>query len=240
MTFRLISIAVVLVIAASRGSDAQEILFSNNAAYLNQTTPRVALNGYLNTIVQNGTTYQHVGIVLSNSYSTYNDIANPAANTPGTTFGYAANAPFGALPTSLTWQVDLPLPVQKISTDPSNPTYITVSFYLVSNNGVPYNNEPFSTYCFMTYISAGKVLTSPAGGPYFAVLPPVAIGENKAKDSLVSAKTKAKTRRLPPPTIQNTNLNGFWDIRPSPLHLQAMNRATQACPTTVELAPVVG
>jgi hypothetical protein len=220
MTLRCFSIAAVLLITAqaSRSSLAQEILFTNNAAYLDPTTspttPRASLQGYLTTVTKNAMTFQYVGVVLSNTYSTYNDIANPPAGAPGTTFKYGLNTPFGTLPTSKSWLVDMPLPVQKISTDPSNPTFITASFYLVDKTGTPFNNAPFSTYCFMTYISAGKVITSPAGGPYFVVVPPTGVGMNE------SDKKNDKTRMLPPPT-DDTHLKGFWEARPSSFIFQA-------------------
>ncbi len=210
-------IATVLFIGSltSQTSQAQEILFANNAAYLDPTTspptPRASLQGYLTTVTKNATTYQYVGVVLSNSYSTYNDIANPPAGSPGTTFKYGLNSPFGTLPSSKTWLADLPLPVQAISTDPSNPTFITASFYLVDKTGKPFNNAPFSTYCFMTYIAAGKVITSPAGGPYFIVVPPTGVGMNE--------KANDKVRSLPAPT-EDSNLKGFWESRNSGLIFQ--------------------
>jgi hypothetical protein len=227
MSLRLVAIAV-FVVAASANSQAQEILFTNSAAYLDPTTnpptPRVTMNGYLLSVVQNGDTYQHVGAVLSNSYSTYNDIANPPANAPGTTFGYAANQPFGSLPSSMSWHADIALPVQSISTDPSNPTFITISFYLVDKNGAPYQNKVFSTYCVMTYISAGKVMTSPAGGPYIVVVPPTGVGMNGTEPKQLQASDKSKTgnRMLPPPTVPGSNLNGFWDVQPMPIACPAM------------------
>ena len=120
MTLRLLFIASLIAVASSGEAQAQEILFTNNAAYVTNGTPRVTLNGYLRSVVQSGDTYQFVGIVLSNSFSTYNDVFNPAANFQGTTFAYAKNAPFGTLPSSMTWQSDMALPVKSISTDPSN------------------------------------------------------------------------------------------------------------------------
>jgi hypothetical protein len=221
MTPRVFGLAALLVsVLVSQDSQAQEILFTNNAVYLDTTTTpqtaRVTLNGYMDSVFSNGSTYSHVGVVLSNSYSTYNDIYNPAANSPGTTFGYAANLPFGTLPTSFSWHADIALPVQTISTDPSHPTYITASFYLVNKNGQPYNNSVFSTYCFMTYLSGGKIITSPAGGPYIMVEPPGAVGmdSKRAKDAQASSKEK-KDLSFPNPSSRDANLNGFWEIRPS-------------------------
>jgi hypothetical protein len=162
-------------------------------------------------------------MVLSNSYSTYNDIANLPAGAAGTTFAYATTAPFGTLPSSKSWHVDMALPVEKISSDPSNPTYVTVSFYLVNNAGQPYNNAPFSTYCFMTYVSAGKVITSPAGGPYFVVTPPTATSHNakQLKDAQVSSEIRPTTRILPLPKTQDANLDGFFDAQPASSMLKA-------------------
>jgi hypothetical protein len=219
MNFRSISAAAVFVIAVAGGSRAQEILFTNNSVYLNASTspatPRVSLHGYLTTVTQKGSTYQYVGVVLSNSFSTYNDVFNPPAGSPGTTFGYAVNSQFGPLPSSQSWQTDMALPATTLSSDPSNPTYFTATFYLVNKNGQPYNNAPFSTYCFMAYTSAGKVVTSPAGGPYFAIEPPTSTGQNAkdAKNNQVSGENRFKM--LPLPATQETNLNGFWDVRPA-------------------------
>jgi hypothetical protein len=223
MTFRLLAASAIFLAFSGLDSEAQEILLTNSAAYVSGTTPRVTFNGYMETVTQSGATYQNVGMVLSNSYSTYNDIFSPGAGAAGTTFAYATTAPFGSLPSSKSWHVDMALPVQTLSTSPSSPTYITVSFYLVDNAGKPYNNESFSTYCFMTYVSGGKVITSPAGGPYFVVLPPTATGvkAKQSKDAQVSAETGPKTRMLPPPRIQDAKLNGFWDVQPSESILKA-------------------
>ena len=242
----LTALASLFLVVSSNLADAQEILFTNNAAYLDPTvkaaTPRLMLNGYLQSVTQGARTYQYVGAVLSNSYSTYDDIFNPAAGAPGTTFGYAQNAPFGKLPNSFSWSADIPLPVSTISNDPSNPTFITVSFYLVDKTGTPYNNGVYSTYCFMTYIAGGKVQTSPAGGPYFTVVPPGTTGmqKNSERNQQLSATIKARTGLLPAPSAQESNLNGFWDVRPSAFPVEESGSEKLAGPTIASRLAIVG
>ena len=110
----------------------------------------------------------------------------------------------------------------------------------MDKNGNPYNNQAFANYCFMTYVSNGKVMTSPAGGPYFFVVPPTAVGMDSKgqKETEISASPKGRTRMLPPPSARDGNLNGFWNTQPNPLNLETLGVAMLELPTTTERATI--